>query len=98
MKKLLLIISELFIAYGQDGFNLTVKINNLRNSTGNIQYSVYNKADSLPDQKFEKYYIQAKANIVNNSSQIVFRNLSKGRYAINILHDENKDGKSIKAL
>jgi hypothetical protein len=31
MKKLLLIISIIFIAYGQDSFNLTVKVDNLRN-------------------------------------------------------------------
>jgi len=30
---------------------------------------------------------------VNGSSTITFKNIPSGKYAINILHDENKNGK-----
>ena len=63
----------------QETFDLTVEVNDLRNSTGNTQFTLYNKDGTVPDEKFEKYY--------------VFTNLPKGTYAVNILHDEDKDGK-----
>jgi uncharacterized protein (DUF2141 family) len=31
--------------------------------------------------------------IKNGASTVTFTNLPEGRYAVNILHDENKDGK-----
>ena len=31
--------------------------------------------------------------IVNGSSSVIFENLPPGKYAVNILHDENNDGK-----
>ena len=30
---------------------------------------------------------------MNGSSTITFKNISSGQYAVNILHDENKNGK-----
>ena len=77
----------------QETFDLTVEVNDLRNSTGNTQFTLYNKDGTVPDEKFEKYYKKAKGTIKNNSSTYVFTNLPKGTYAVNILHDEDKDGK-----
>ena len=90
MKYILLFILS-FSLYGKDGYDLIVKVNNLRNTNGVVQYSIYNKPDSLPDEHFKKYYLQKTAKIVNNSSEVVFKNLPKGVYAVNILHDENKN-------
>jgi uncharacterized protein (DUF2141 family) len=34
-----------------------------------------------------------KGEIINGSSTITFKNIPSGKYAVNILHDENKNGK-----
>ena len=73
--------------------SLTIEVNNLRNANGVVQFALYNKDGSIPDEKFEKYYKIGKGEIVNGSSAITFDNIPIGRYAVNILHDENKNGK-----
>lgn len=72
---------------------LTVKVENLRNSKGVVQFALYNKDNSIPDEDYKKYYRLEKAKIVNGKSEITFKNLPKGKYAVNILHDENSNGK-----
>jgi len=74
-------------------FSLTVKVTHLRNSKGVVQFALYNKEGSIPDEKYKKYYLKDIAPIKENSSAITFSNLPHGKYAINILHDENKNGK-----
>ncbi|WP_456422856.1 DUF2141 domain-containing protein [Lutibacter sp.] len=74
-------------------FSLTVKVTHLRNSKGVVQFALYNKEGSIPDEKYKKYYLKDIAPIKENSSTITFSNLPQGKYAINILHDENKNGK-----
>lgn len=74
-------------------FSLTVKVNSLRNSQGVIQFSLYNKDGTIPDEKYEHYFQQQTENIHNNSSSTTFHNLPSGQYAVNILHDENSNGK-----
>ena len=73
-------------------FSLTITVKGLKNSTGHVQYSIYNKDGSIPDEEFTNYYRQKNAIINKKKSTITFKNLPKGRYAINILHDENKNG------
>lgn len=74
-------------------YTITIKVDGLRNSTGVVQYSIYDKDGTIPDEYFEKYYYQKKAKIVNGSSTMTFINMPKGKYAVNILHDENQNGK-----
>ncbi len=81
-----------------DSYSLTVEVKNLRNSNGVLQVNLYNKEDSIPDQKLEKTFKVAKAKIVNGSAFAVFKNLPPGRYAVHILHDENSNGKIDKGL
>ena len=71
---------------------ITVNVTQLRNSVGVVQFSLYNKDESIPDEHFEKYFIQLKSKITNQTAQVTFKNLPQGNYAINILHDENEDG------
>ncbi len=86
-----------FLAVGvsadENTYTLTVKVNDLRNGKGIVQFSLYNKEGSIPDEHFEHYLMQEKSAIKNNSALVVFNNLPKGNYAVNILHDENQDGK-----
>lgn len=74
-------------------FSLTVDVKNLRNEKGVVQFALYNKDGSIPDEDFENYYKIVKGEIVNASSTITFKNIPSGKYAVNILHDENKNGK-----
>jgi len=74
-------------------YSLTIEVKNLRNSKGVVQFALYNKNGSIPDEDYENYYKILKGEIVNGSSTITFKNIPSGKYAINILHDENKNGK-----
>lgn len=74
-------------------FTLTVSVDNLRNSEGVVQFAVYNKAGSFPDEHYTKYYRKLTAKIANKTSIITFENIPAGKYAVNILHDENINGK-----
>ncbi len=76
-----------------DTYSLTIEVKNLRNSKGVVQFALYNKNGSIPDEDYENYYKILKGEIVNSSSTITFKNIPSGKYAINILHDENKNGK-----
>ena len=77
----------------EQGYSLTVKVNHLRNSKGIVQFSLYNKDGTLPDENYQKFYRQLQGKIKSGASAVTFSNLSEGRYAINILHDENQNKK-----
>lgn len=89
----LLLFSSSVYASDIDTFDLTVKVNGLRNSNGAVQFALYNEDGTIPDEEYEKYYRKKTGKITNNASSVVFNNLPKGRYAVNVLHDENVDGK-----
>src|SRR5690554_3148514 len=79
-------------------YTLTVKVENLRNSKGVVQFALYNKDNSIPDEDYKKYYRLEKVKIVNGKSEITFKSLPQGKYAVNILHDENNNSKIDKGL
>ena len=89
---LLVLISMSSTTYNRT-YSIVVKVDNLRNSKGNVQFSLYNKEGSIPDEKYKKYYKQFNSKITSGSAMVTFKNIPKGKYAINILHDENKNGK-----
>ena len=76
-----------------DTYSLTIEVKNLRNAKGVVQFALYNKDGTIPDEDYENYYKILKGEIVNGSSSITFKNIPSGKYAVNILHDENKNGK-----
>ncbi len=78
--------------------SLTVEVKNLRNEKGVVQFALYNKEGSIPDEYYENYFKIQKGEIVNNSSIIIFKNIPNGKYAVNILHDENMNGKIDKGI
>ncbi len=80
------------------GFSLTVVVKDLRNSNGTVLFALYNRDDAFPDEHYKKYYKKIIGNIVNGSSTVIFKNLPQGKYAVNILHDENNDGKIKKGI
>lgn len=82
-----------FTAKEQNTFTLTVEVENLRNSKGEVQFALYNTDGSIPDEHYKNYFKIDKSRIENGKAEITFSNLPKGIYAVNILHDENKNGK-----
>ena len=96
--KTLLIASFSLVMYSFSGapaetYTLTIEVKGLRNSKGVIQFALYNKDGSIPDHDYEKYYLMRNGEITNQSASITFKNIPAGQYAVNILHDENKNGK-----
>lgn len=87
-----------FTAKAQNAYTLTIEVENLRNSKGVLQVALYNKDGSIPDEQYKNYYKIQTTNIESGKVEITFKNLPKGKYAINILHDENKNGKIDKGL
>lgn len=82
-----------FTSTNADNYSLTVQVANLRNSNGLMQFALYNKEGSIPDEHYENYYKILKGKIIDGSSTITFKNIPLGKYAVNILHDENNNGK-----
>lgn len=74
-------------------YNLTVNIENLKNTKGTLVFSLYNSEGSLPDEKFERYYKKKSVKIDDKSIKTTFNDLPKGNYAVTVLHDENNNGK-----
>ena len=82
----------------QETCSLTVDVSGLRNSKGTVQFALYNREDAFPDEHYKKYFKKLTGKIVNGTSTITFKNLPEGKYAVNILHDENNDGRIKKGI
>jgi len=93
MKKSILFFMIMIAGEIVSAYTLDVKVYGLRNSKGVVQVSLYNKDGSIPDEKYKKYFKQKVVKIKNNQIEVKFTGLEKGRYAVNILHDENQNGK-----
>lgn len=100
MKKLVVLVVIIHVGfllssftYQAKTYSLTVEVNQLRNPTGVVQFTLYNKDGSIPDEHYKKYYKLLKGKIENGSSTVTFNQLPAGKYAVNVLHDENMDGK-----
>jgi uncharacterized protein (DUF2141 family) len=90
---LLGVLLSSFIQKNKEAYSLTVKVKDLRSKKGHVQFALYNCDDSIPDENFKKHYKMEIGEINKNASTITFNKLPPGKYAVNILHDENKDGK-----
>ena len=75
------------------GADLTVKITGLRNTNGIVIVSLYNRTDAFPDEDFQKRITYTTTPIHGTSAKVVFKSVAAGKYAVNILHDENGDGR-----
>lgn len=81
-----------------EGFSLKIEVNGLRNSEGTVLFALYNREDAFPDEHYKKYYRKLSGKIVCGASMVTFENLPEGKYAVNILHDEDDDGKIKKGI
>jgi uncharacterized protein (DUF2141 family) len=95
---LTILIFSSFSNRKQETCSLTVDVSELRNSKGTVQFALYNREDAFPDEQYKKYFKKLNGKIVNGASTVTFENLQEGKYAVNILHDENNDGKIKKGI
>ena len=72
--------------------NLTVTVNNIKNTNGQVLVGLFNSKKTFPT-KGQEY----KGNIVypinSTSATTTFNNIPSGNYAIAVIHDEDRDGK-----
>lgn len=97
----LIVLSFLLTSFNnhkQETYDLTINVNELRNSTGLVVFALYDREDAFPDEHYKKYLKKLNGKIMNGSSTVTFENIPGGKYAVNILHDENKDGKIKRGL
>ncbi|MDX6746784.1 DUF2141 domain-containing protein [Polaribacter sp. PL03] len=94
MKKVLLV--AIFIFCGvyntnaqEEIFNLTVNISGLNSDKGTLMIGLYNKEDSFLKKQFKADIVK----INNKKSEVIFKNLPKGEYAVSFVHDENDNKK-----
>lgn len=76
-----------------EGYTLHIVVRNLRNSKGHVQFVLYNRENSIPDEHFTRFYRKLSVKIDNGSSFATFNNLPEGKYAVKILHDENSNNR-----
>lgn len=74
-------------------FSVTVEVNHLRNNEGFVVFALYNRDDAFPDEHYKKYFKKMIGRIENRNTSIIFKDLPEGKYAVNILHDEDNNGK-----
>jgi len=95
---LVIVLLSSFSIQKQETCSLTIDVSELRNSKGTVQFALYNREDAFPDEHYKKYFKKLTGEIVNGASTVTFKNLPEGKYAVNILHDENNDGKIKKGI
>jgi uncharacterized protein (DUF2141 family) len=86
MKKYLSLIAVLlfFSKFVSGQFSLEIEITGLKNNTGLVLLQLFDEN--------EKVINQAKSEIKENRSVIVFKDLKPGKYASRCFHDENLSG------
>lgn len=82
-----------FHATQQKVFSLTVETSHLRNNEGTVVFALYNREDAFPDEHYKKYYKKMIGKIQHQRSTVTFKDLPAGKYAVNILHDEDGNEK-----
>jgi uncharacterized protein (DUF2141 family) len=66
---------------------LEVKVGKIKSNKGNIIVGLYDKDDHFPRNAMDGKIVKAsKAGVV-----VVFDNVKPGKYAVSVLHDENKN-------
>lgn len=95
---MMLFIASSYKLHKLTSHTLTVEVNDLRNDKGVVQFALYNKEGTIPDEKYKKYYKIGTSKIENGSARYEFKYLIPGKYAVNIFHDENDNGEIDKGL
>ena len=70
---------------------ITVQISNIQNDTGQIGCSLYSKKDGFPTEP-KKADAQMFVSSKGGKATCVFKNVKPGKYAVSVMHDEDKNG------
>jgi uncharacterized protein (DUF2141 family) len=87
----LISILSSFYSRHDSGFSIEVEVDNLRCDEGVVQFVLYNKDGSFPEEYPTHFFRKLTGEIIHRSSKVVFSNIPEGVYAINAFHDENSD-------
>lgn len=85
------LITRIMVAQTNTG-TLTLSVTGLRSNNGMVLASLFKSHDGFPHER-EKCFQHIKASISKNTSEVIFRNIPLGYYAIGIIHDENNNNK-----
>ena len=70
------------------GVELVIDIKGLKNATGQVLVGIYDDPERFPKKgKSLEHVVVPK--ITGNTAQATFENLSEGRYAVVVVHDED---------
>jgi uncharacterized protein (DUF2141 family) len=83
---LLLCFAGISSLYAQ---KLTVEVHNIKPISGNLMVGVFNSETGFPDV----YYKGEKVQITDTVMVVTFAGLPKGKYAVSVYQDINKNGK-----
>lgn len=95
---MVIVLLSSFSTQKEETFSLTIEVRELQNSKGTVLFALYNREDAFPDEHYQKYFKKITGKIVNGKSSVKFEKLPGGKYAVNIFHDENNDGKIKRGL
>lgn len=73
---------------GRGQTELTIQVTGIRNSTGQILYSLYNGESGFPDDP-NKAYRKGALPVKGSQLTYTFTNLPAGTYAFSLIHDVN---------
>lgn len=89
--KLILFTSLFFIVFAPAKHKISIEIKAIPNVKGNLYVALFRQKDDFPE--FGKQYLGKIVPVTSKKMTYVFDNLSEGKYAIAIFHDENKNSK-----
>lgn len=70
--------------------DLTIVVSGFPNDRGHVVANLFREGDDV--MQIDKAYLHAREAISGNRSQLVFRNLPYGKYAVSVFQDENGNG------
>lgn len=87
---LIIIVSLFYSVTSAQAYKLTIKIEGIKNTKGNLLIGLYDNGSNFPDKK---YALAGKILPIKGKSAVyTFENLKPGKYAVAIIHDEDNDG------
>jgi len=93
MKKLILFsLLGLLSLAAQAQSSVSVQVENLKNDKGVCRVYLFDQAAYFPNQQ-GKAIASKVVRISSGKAALTFENISAGRYAISVIHDENNNGK-----
>lgn len=86
-----LVLGAASVAYGQAGNTISVPVNGLRNSNGDVRCGLFNSAATFP--KSGQEFQGVVASIANQQATCAFNNVPPGTYAVALFHAEKGETK-----